>query len=292
MKSCVVDQDFLVVLFAFLLAIPAGYVAQGQDDGITEIVSRIWTKKDGSQVTATFKSKTGDQIDVEKYDGLMASLIIDDLVQGDQDYVDEVVQKFGSAPGAHSWLDSNGKSFRGSFVRMEGTQLVFHLIDEQRRITIETMFISQNDLEYLLATLNQKHRSPIGNSPRYRAWTFKNDRNIELQSLGQYYELREETVELKQEDGRTAIALSQLSEPDLRYLVGLLPDKVDQITPFLPTSFAALNGSSQNRNDKKDNLPIIGTMGWISFGLISLLMLTLITIKYVYESSRKDWDDL
>ena len=280
----------LLLLRFLALSLPLiGVSTCASQDDVTEIVARIWTDKQNRQVSATFKAKLGDLVKVEKYNGEMASFPYESLVEGDQRYVDAVVRQFGLAPGARTWSDTNGQNFRGSFVTLDKSEIVFVLLDEERRMNIETLFVTSQDVEFILDELNKsvpRNRTSI----RYRVWSYRDANNNELKSIGQYKTLSGEKVVLNQVDGVHMIPLSRLKDSDLDYIVGLDPNTRGIVSQF-QTQQTSDGASSSKKSGSSSKSPEIGAIWWVSLGLIFLLMLVLISVKYVYESGAPEFDD-
>lgn len=264
-------------------------LCHAQESGITEVVSRIWTQADGAQVSGKFAAQAGNEIKIEKYDGTILSLTYDSLIAEDKSYVDEVVKKFGSAPGARTWSDINLKNFRGTFVRPVKSELEFLLLNEERRIRIEALFLSAQDLEYILEQMNGSLPS-TKRSRLYRIWTYRDANQNELRSVGRFIRLAEDEVMLQQMGGAQLIPLTRLSDKDLDYV-----RNVDTFSGSIVDRY--LKASSEDRDSKNiartesSEVPTLGIIWWISLGLIFLLMLGLISIKYVYESGQPEYDD-
>lgn len=254
---------------------------------VTEILHRVWTDRKNRQVNAKFIGRFGDVIKVEKYDGGLASFTYQELSDGDQEYVDAVVRKFGSSPGARTWSDTTGKNFRASFVRLNRSELEFMLIDEERKISIETLFLSKQDIEYILDRLN---RSVPRNGLRYRVWSYLDSQGNELRSIGQYKRLSGDKVVLTQMDGFQMIELSRLRKPDLTYIETVDPTVEKTIAQF-QKALSENEGAPENSAKQESETPQISPIWWISLGLVFLLMLGLISIKYIYESGEPEFDD-
>ncbi|MEE2639553.1 MAG: hypothetical protein VX768_02895 [Planctomycetota bacterium] len=258
-------------------------------DEVNEIVARIWTDRENRQVSATFKAKLGDRVKVEKYNGEMTSFPYNALVEEDQLYVDAVVRKFGSAPGARTWGDTSGNNFRGSFVKLAKSELEFLLLDEEKKMRIETIFLTSQDVDFILQELNQalpRARVKIA----YRVWSYKDANGNALQTLGRYKRLSGEKVVLTQRDEVHMIPLSRLDPSELDYIITIEPSTRSVVAGFQDPQVSGGDGKSERRKSGSANAEI-KPIWWISIGLIFLLLLTLISIKYVYESGAREWDD-
>lgn len=271
-----------------LLPINNGFV-RGQEVVVNEIIRRIWTREDGSQVSATFAAKLGDVVKVEKFDGTMVSFSYSSLVEADQNYVDAVVRKFGSAPGARTWSDVNGKNFLGSFVRVEGSEIEFMLVNEERLIRIETLFLVSQDIEFILDELNSslpRSRKKLG----YRVWTYRDARNNELRMIARYSRTNDDDVLVNQDKKTILVPLTRLSQKDLDYILEVDDSTAQIIEPLRDRRRVGLP-AGDTRVDTESEAPEMSPIWWISLGLVFLLMLGLISIKYVYESGEREFDD-
>ena len=279
----------LVILVVGIHSIGLLKIAGAQDDGPSEIVTRIWTDKENRQVSATFKALIGGTVKVEKYNGEMSSFPYDALMSDDQKYVDAVVRKFGSAPGARTWSDTSGNNFRGSFVQISKSEVEFLLLDEEKRMKIEAVFMTEQDISFILDELNKSIPTRRINL-RYRNWAYKDANGNELRAIGRYKSVNGSNLVLTQMEGTHLIPLSRLASQDLDY--------VATVDPSSKGLLAEYQGASVSRSDdvdsKKKKTAInadVKPIWWISLGLVFLLMLVLISIKYVYESADREYDD-
>ncbi|MEC9094650.1 MAG: hypothetical protein VX438_18215, partial [Planctomycetota bacterium] len=183
---------------------------QSRDHGITEIVARIWTDKENQQVNAIFRAQQGNRVKVEKYNGEIVSFSYDALIPEDQQYLDEVVEKFGAAPGVRTWTDTSGNRFRGFFLTIDKSEIEFLLLSEEKIIRVESIFISQSDIDHILRDLD-KYRSRRRVHYPYRSWSYRDVHGNQLMSLGKYKELAGENLVLTQRGEVHRIPLSRLS---------------------------------------------------------------------------------
>lgn len=273
------------LLMVGYLVLPA--VSHAQDG--QQIIARIWTDQDNRQVSAIFKAKVDNQVKLEKYNGEIVSLDYDTLIRADQSYVDDIVNRFGTAPGSRTWSDTNGNNFRGMFVGLEKSEIEFILIDEDKKIRLETIFLSEQDVRFVLGELNKNTPSRLS-SNRYRIWSYRDANQNRLQSIAKYKHVEGDLVVVSQLDQTFRIRLSRLSEDDLDFIAVADPVAKSAIARF-QTQSENEKKSGKEKVEKSAAPPEITPIWWVSLGLIFILMLVLISIKYVYESSEPEWDD-
>ena len=285
-RESVFSRIFSIGFLAYALLLPGSVGAQ---DDVSDIIQRIWTYGNNSQVSGEFVAKFGDVVKVEKYDGTVISLSYAELIPEDRAYVDTVVRKFGSAPGARTWSDINLNNFRGTFIRPVKSELEFMLVSEDRPILVETIFISDQDIDFILSKLNGALPRSLRNRP-YRVWTYRDANNNELRSIGRYSRLEEEAALLGQLEGSHLIPLNRLSKKDLDYIRGI--DEFAKRVVDRILNIGVDEDLTENKSvDSAFEAPTISPIWWLSLGLIFVLMLGLISIKYVYESGEREYDD-
>lgn len=262
-----------------------------QDD--VELINRIWTDNKAQQVRGIFRARIAGVVKIENTDGEVTSMPFSSLVEGDQEYVEAVIAKFGSAPNTRTWSDTSGNNFRGAYKKLNKSEVEFLLIDDDKRMNIETIFLTAQDIDYLIEKINSETTAPVNRDRSYRVWRFYDANSNALRCIGQYKKVVGKNLVLNQVDSEYRIPLSQLDSNEINYL--------QQIDPSLRGKINSRSGENfaETRNEtaaaEKRQLTIesarVQPIWWISIGIVFLLLLALIAIRYIYESSAPEWDD-
>lgn len=268
-------------------AFPAG----PQQD--VELVNRIWTDVEAREVRGVFRARLGDTVKIENLNGEVISFPYDSLTQGDKDYVDAAVAKFGPTPNSRTWSDTSGNNFRGSFVKLNKSEIEFLLLDDDRRMNIETVFLTEQDIDYLLNKISSEARVPSNRDRSYRVWRFYDANSNALRCIGQYKKVVGKNLVLYQVDTEYRIPIDQLDASEIDYLKQIDPTLRGQIGRRSGEDYVSSPYKSEEEKKRQQTIENgrVRPIWWVSIGLVFLLLLSLIAIRYIYESSAPEWDD-
>lgn len=267
------------------------FAPNSQDD--VELINRIWTDTNAQQVLGVFRARISGVVKIEDTDGVVTSMPYGSLIPGDQEYVDAVVAKFGSAPNARTWSDTSGNNFRGTYKKLNKSELEFLLIDDDKRMNIETIFLTAQDIDYLIDKINSETTAPTNRDRSFRLWRFYDANSNALRCIGQYKKVVGNDLVLNQVGAEFRIPLAQLDSSEISYLQQIDPSLRERISQRTGGNFAEKRTTGVDENPRRLSIDggSVQPIWWISIGIVFLLLLALIAIRYIYESSTPEWDD-
>lgn len=258
-----------------------------------ELVNRIWTDIQAREVRGVFRARLGDTVKIENLNGKVISFPFESLTQGDKDYVDAVVAKFGPTPNSRTWSDTSGNNFRGSYVKLNESKIQFLLLDDDRQMDIETLFLTEQDIDYLLNKINSEARVPSNRDRSYRVWRFYDANSNAIRCIGQYKKVTGKTLILNQVDAEFRIPIAQLDSSEIDFLQQIDPSLRGRISRRSSEDFDSSRPTTDEEKKRQQTIENgrVRPIWWVSIGLVFLLLLALIAIRYIYESSAPEWDD-
>ena len=89
------------------------------------------------------------------------------------------------------------------------------------------------------------------------------------------------------------IKRTQLDSSEISYLQQIDPSLRERISQRTGGNFAEKRTTGVDENPRRLSIDggSVQPIWWISIGIVFLLLLALIAIRYIYESSTPEWDD-
>lgn len=292
-------RTFGCMLLACVVGGPLIVCADEQHEPTVDF--RTWTTRDGQQLDGKFLSRVDNAVRIESREGEEQTLDYQQLVEEDQRWIDQVVAQLqppaedrsretvSSEPAARTWCDINGRTFRADLLTLDGSEVEFMLSDENRKLRMETLLLSRQDIDHILKQLNRSLPVDQGDQ-RFRVWSYQDANQNESRMIGLYVGLNQENLILNQPDGVRTIPIARLKPCELDYIVAIDNSTRGAIDPIRNSNDWDLL-ATQKKKDFSSGVPSLSPMWWFSLGLIFLLMLGLISVKYIYESQPEFDDD-